>query len=235
MTVIRIDIRQKRYAGKDKAHTALSDLKFQVGENEFVSVLGPSGCGKTTMLNLSAGLDTDYAGEISMNPGALDHLAYVFQSPRLLPWRTAEQNVELALDDAVPSAAITSDLLAAVGMADFARHYPGELSLGMQRRVSLARAFACRPQLMLMDEPFVSLDPQAAGELRALLKSILAERPATVIFVTHDHREAVQLGDRVIVLSGSPAHVVKDVQVELSQRQRGDPAAIEKFVEGHLR
>ena len=162
-------------------------------------VLGPSGCGKTTMLNLISGIDTAFDGQISLPPGTLEHLAYVFQTPRLLPWRTVQQNVELVAEAQANGAGLTTRLLEAVGLVGFANSYPGELSVGMQRRAALARAFACRPQLLLMDEPFVSLDPQAAVELRKLLTDILAERKATVIFVTHDHAEAVQLADRILV------------------------------------
>ena len=238
MTAISISITSKRYpdgAGRKSGHLALLGTSFDVGQNEFVCILGPSGCGKTTMLNLIAGIDTEFEGQIKLSDAASQSLAYVFQTPRLLPWRTALQNVELAIDDDVTDSTPRSlQLLQAVGVDKFAANYPGELSLGMQRRVSLARAFARRPSLLLMDEPFVSLDPDAAQELRALLKEMLAKHPATVLFVTHDHREAVQLADRIVLMSTAPARVVKQVPVTLNNSQRLKTASIDKFIAQQL-
>lgn len=237
MSAFSINIAEKRYQAAAKAgatHLALSHLQFDVAEGEFVCVLGPSGCGKTTMLNLIAGLDTDYTGEISLPPGTREHMAYVFQTPRLLPWRTVQQNVDLVAEDQDNADGLASRLLEAVGLGAFAHSYPGELSVGMQRRAALARAFACRPRLLLMDEPFVSLDPQAAVELRKLLTDILAERQATVIFVTHDHNEAVQLGGRILQLSGAPAKISADTPVPLSVTERFDPETVRRFAEQHL-
>ncbi|MGI9462347.1 MAG: ABC transporter ATP-binding protein [Aestuariivirgaceae bacterium] len=235
MNAVSIDITSKHYAGAAgpaSGHLAISGLTFDVAGNEFVCVLGPSGCGKTTLLNLIAGIDDDYAGRISLAEDALQSLAYVFQTPRLLPWRTVTQNVALVAGD---DDQLVAGLLQSVGIEGFAQNFPGELSLGMQRRVALARAFARKPSLLLMDEPFVSLDPDAASELRQLLKRILSERPATVIFVTHDHREAVQLADRIVVLSGAPAKVVKDVPVKMDAGARSSPAKVGEFIERHLR
>ena len=237
MSAISVDIANKRFRSAAKAghdHVALSDLRFSVAEGEFVCVLGPSGCGKTTLLNLIAGLDTAYEGQISMPAGTLDHLAYVFQTPRLLPWRTVRQNVDLVAEEREDGAGLATRLLEAVGLAGFAESYPGELSVGMQRRAALARAFACRPKLLLMDEPFVSLDAPAAVELRKLLTTILAERKATVLFVTHDHTEAVQLADRILVLSGAPAKLEAEIVVPLDAAQRFDSSAVRNFAEAHL-
>ncbi len=237
MTAISVDIVRKQYAaatagGRDSL--AISGLTFDVQEGEFVCVLGPSGCGKTTLLNLIAGLDEDYEGHIRMLGQSWEDLAYVFQTPRLLPWRTVQENVHLVAEDQSDGQGLAMGLLHAVGLDEFSGNYPGELSLGMQRRVALARAFACRPKLLLMDEPFVSLDPAAAGELRQLLRDILKERPATVIFVTHDHREAVQMADRILLLSRAPARLQKDVPVNLTAAQRAKAARIETFVAAHL-
>ncbi|MCP5081305.1 MAG: ATP-binding cassette domain-containing protein [Alphaproteobacteria bacterium] len=237
MSAITINIAEKRYASAARNgadHLALSQLKFDVPAGEFVCVLGPSGCGKTTLLNLIAGLDTAYDGEIALPPGTLEHLAYVFQTPRLLPWRTVQQNVDLVAEEQDDGAGLAARLLEAVGLGAFANSYPGELSVGMQRRAALARAFACRPELLLMDEPFVSLDPAAAEELRKLLRAILAERRATVIFVTHDHAEAVQLADRILVLSGAPAKIAAEIDVTLDAKQRFDSRALREFAETHL-
>lgn len=237
MTAVSINIKAKRYpdgAGRKSGHLALSGTQFEVDQNEFVCVLGPSGCGKTTLLNLIAGIDKGYEGEITLSAEVSQSLAYVFQSPRLLPWRTAIQNVELAIDSDASHGSFAVSLLEAVGIEKFAANYPGELSLGMQRRVSLARAFARRPTLLLMDEPFVSLDPDAARELRLLLRQMLGQHPATVIFVTHDYREAVQLADRIVVLSGAPAQVAKQVPVLMSDDQRFDVASVDAFIERNL-
>ena len=237
MTAISIDIQTKRYpdgAGRKSGHLALSETRFDVNQDEFVCLLGPSGCGKTTMLNLIAGIDQSYEGEISLNETTSKSLAYVFQSPRLLPWRTAQQNVELVMDSGTSVSSKSMSLLEAVGVENFAENYPGELSLGMQRRVSLARAFACQPTLLLMDEPFVSLDPDAAREMRTLLKQMLAKHPATVIFVTHDHREAVQLADRIIVMSVAPARLVKQVPVQLDDNQRSKGVTVDEFIARNL-
>ncbi len=237
MTALTIRIDKKLYpasAPASDAHLAIDGMAFDVEEHEFVCVLGPSGCGKTTMLNLIAGIDENFAGSITQHDHVPEHLAYVFQTPRLLPWRTAVQNVELVIDQSDPSFETALDLLGSVGIEKFADRYPGELSLGMQRRVSLARAFARKPSLLLMDEPFVSLDLEAANELRQLLRAILKGRPATVIFVTHDHREAVQLADRIVVLSAAPARVVKDVPVGLTASERRDAIKSDAFIERHL-
>ena len=235
MSAIGVNIEAKRFAADAAGQTVIEGLDFEVAENEFVCVLGPSGCGKTTLLNIIAGLDKDYRGTISLPQGVLDNLAYVFQTPRLLPWRTVLQNVALVLPDDASADAIAGDVLEAVGMARYAGHFPTELSVGMQRRVALARALACQPTLMLMDEPFVSLDPEAAAELRTLLMAILRDRPATVLFVTHDYREAVQLADRIVVLSKGPARVERVVAVDLDQKQRESSSRIDKFIAVNLR
>lgn len=237
MSAITVDIAEKRYASAAREghdHLALADLRFEVAGGEFVCLLGPSGCGKTTLLNLIAGLDTAFKGKVILAPDTLEHLAYVFQTPRLLPWRTVRQNVDLVAEEQEDGAGLAGRLLQAVGLGDFAASYPGELSVGMQRRAALARAFACRPQLLLMDEPFVSLDPPAALELRKLLISILAERKATVLFVTHDHTEAVQLADRILVLSGAPAKIDAEITVPLSAAERFEAETVRRFAESHL-
>ena len=237
MSVIGVDIAEKRYTsagGEGGGHVALRDLRFEVEDGEFVCLLGPSGCGKTTLLNLIAGLDKSYEGSISLAPGTLDHLAYVFQTPRLLPWRTVHRNVDLVAEDQPDGEGLAARLLEAVGLTAFSGSYPGELSVGMQRRAALARAFARRPRLLLMDEPFVSLDPAAAEDLRKLLTGILAERAATVLFVTHDHGEAVQLADRILLLSGAPAEIAADIPVTLEAAERFDATAVRAFAEAHL-
>lgn len=236
MSVLDVSITRKFYPPRAGApgHLAIAGLEFSVAESEFVCILGPSGCGKTTLLNLIAGLDGGYEGQISLADGIAEHLAYVFQTPRLLPWRTVRENIALVLDHSEPATRIVTGLIAAVGLEGFADAYPGQLSLGMQRRAALGRAFARDPRILLMDEPFVSLDEAAAERLRALLIEILAERPTIVLFVTHDRREAAKLADRILVLSGAPATLANEVHVTLSPAARSDPDRIEAFCRKYL-
>jgi ABC-type nitrate/sulfonate/bicarbonate transport system ATPase subunit len=231
MTALEVSIERKVYArARGGGVTALEGLRFSVAENDFVCILGPSGCGKTTALNLIAGLDKDFQGEITLGGAAAGRrIAYVFQTPRLLPWRSAIANLTLAAGSDPVTAAKCRALLAEVGLGGYEDAFPAQLSLGMQRRAALARAFAVEPGLLLMDEPFVSLDEATAIRLRALLLTLWRERPATVLFVTHDVREAIQLGQRLLVLSGSPARLVADLRVPLSLAERADPQALDAF------
>lgn len=180
----------------------LGPVSFAVGPQETLALVGPSGIGKTTLLRLIAGLEPA-RGRVTTQ-GAV---AMVFQEPTLLPWRSARQN--LCLTTAVtPSEADL--LLAEVGLAGLGPRYPGQLSLGQQRRLSLARAFAARPALLLMDEPFVSLDPALADEMMALFIRLRAARPLATLIVTHADAEAERLATRIIRLGGQPATVVED-------------------------
>jgi NitT/TauT family transport system ATP-binding protein len=155
-------------------------------------------------------------------------IGYVFQNPRLLPWKTVEENVRLVLPSDQATGDRVSEVLRAVGLEDARHVYPNRLSVGMSRRVALARAFVIEPELLLMDEPFVSIDAAAANRLRRLLLSMLDRRPTTVLFVTHDLREAIQLADRILLLSGPPAGIVADVAVDIPRDARtGD--AVERF------
>ncbi len=222
-----IEVRRKRFPAiaDSPAVEALRDFRLRVGSGEFVCLVGPSGCGKTTLLNLIAGLDEDFEGAVNP-PRRATRIGYVFQTPRLLPWRSVFDNVALVLGGADPGARVLP-LLAATGLEDFKAAYPERLSIGMQRRVSIARAFAVEPDLLLLDEPFVSLDEATARAMRALLIEVWRARPTTVIFVTHDLREAIALADRIAVLSVAPARVVTEIPVELPREHRDDEAAIE--------
>jgi len=228
-----VDIRLKRFpaVGQAPAVTAIQSLQFTVRSGEFVCLLGPSGCGKTTSLNIIAGLDRDFEGTVALPHADRPRpvIGYVFQTPRLLPWRTVEENIALVLDPAQARSGIVDELLKATGLAEFRRAYPERLSVGMARRAALVRAFAVSPDLLLMDEPFVSLDEPTAERLRALLLEIWQARPTTVLFVTHDTREAVQLADRVIVLTPSPATVQSIVAIDTSRRDRGAPDVAERL------
>ena len=223
---ITVAIDEKRYSGRAGAGpvTALRGLRACIGPSEFCVVTGPSGCGKTTLLNIIAGLDRDFAGTLGFAPSDHDapRIGYVFQSPRLLPWRTVRENVALVQRHRAAPAALES-LLADVGVTDMADAYPAQLSGGMARRVALARAFAIAPDLLLMDEPFLSLDAAAADRLRSLLLRLVSTRPATVLFVTHDLAEAVALADRILVLSPAPGRVVAELPIALARTERHDP------------
>lgn len=191
----------------------LGPLRLEVGAGEAVAVLGPSGVGKTTLLRLIAGLDPAPPGAVR---GA-GRVAMVFQEPTLLPWRTVEENVAIA---AGCGRARARDWLARVGIAERAGAHPWALSLGQQRRVALARAFAAEPETLLLDEPFVSLDPAAAAEMMGLLIELIDAAPARVILVSHARDEALALADRVIRLGGAPATVTGEMVLQRKRALR---------------
>ena len=228
---LEIEVAEKRYPARDDsgAREVLRDLRLAVPRGQFLCVLGPSGCGKTTLLNIVAGLDRDFAGSVGWSDQALPRVGYVFQEPRLLPWLTVSENVELVLKEQEPDPDFVAHLLEVAGLEEFRQAYPQRLSLGLARRVALVRAFAIKPDLLLMDEPFVSLDRPTAERLRGLLVRIWSERPTTVIFVTHDLGEALQLADRIVQLSAAPAAVVADLEVPLPREARRDRAALERL------
>lgn len=231
MSDIHINIDNKTFpaTGDAGVRHVISDLQLSLTSGEFVCLVGPSGCGKTSLLNIIAGLDQQFAGEITL--GLQQHnprIGYVFQNPRLLPWRTVRENIELVLpDDHNPDS--IDVLLQTMNLLDVQNVYPERLSLGMSRRVSLVRAFAIDPNILLMDEPFVSLDPPTARQVRALLIKLWAARPHSILFVSHDLREAITLADRLVFLSASPMTVVSEIPVSIPRSQRNDDAIIEQF------
>jgi NitT/TauT family transport system ATP-binding protein len=217
----------------------LAGVSFTLADGEFLSLLGPSGAGKTTLLRCLAGLEqpTQGAARIDDRPlcGVAPGMAMVFQNyaATLFPWRTVLGNVLFGLECRNMPGREREDqaraALADVGLADFAAHHPWELSGGMQQRVALARAVASGARLLLMDEPFASVDALTRIELEDLLLRLWSERGASVFFVTHDVDEAIYLSDRVLVLGGSPGHIVGAVPVNLARpreqlRTRGEPA-----------
>lgn len=213
MTIeIRIDRKAFPRRGRTQPQLVLENLHLTLHEHEFVCLVGPSGCGKTTLLNLIAGLDQEFEGQIEFHLSKPPSLGYVFQEPRLLPWRTVRENLELALPRGHNRQIIT-DLLAITDLIPFQHAYPHQLSLGMSRRVALARAFAIEPDLLLMDEPFVSLDTATAEKMRLLLQKLRQKHPHTVLFVTHDLREAIALADRIVLLAAKPCHTVGEFLV----------------------
>jgi len=231
MTRILIDIRKKAYPAHTPPgeHVAIRNLLIDVPAGEFVCVVGPSGCGKTTLLNIVAGLDRNYEGAIRTEPAeTAPRIGYVFQNPRLLPWRTVRENIDLALPKNSGGKSV-GHLLEAMGIAHVQAQYPQRLSLGMSRRVALVRAFAIEPTLLLMDEPFVSLDAPTARKVRRLLIKVWLERPHTVLFVTHDLREAIALADRLVFLSHAPTAVIHEIAVDIPRPDREHEETIEAF------
>lgn len=224
---IRVSVRSKIFpaVGHREPQLVLKDVSFEVAPRSFLVITGPSGCGKSTLLNIIAGLDTDYDGSVDLGP-AKDRLTFIFQTPRLLPWRTVYENIALVLPDRDPRHAKIPEMLERVGLRDAMNAYPERLSLGMQRRASLARGFIVEPEILLMDEPFVSLDDPTAASLRGLLTELWHRQPTTVIFVTHDRAEAIQLGTRILRLAPGKASVAQDVTISLTEAQRHDRAAV---------
>jgi NitT/TauT family transport system ATP-binding protein len=222
---LEVAIRQKAYSAATGGTLQVIDgLTFSLGKGEVGALVGPSGCGKTTLLRIIAGLDADYEGEVRLP----DHgrLGMVFQEPRLLPWRTLEQNVRLAAPQVTDDELTT--LFAALGLSGHRQHYPGELSLGLARRVALARAFAVNPNLLLLDEPFVSLDDALATRLRDELAELVTRRPVTTLLVTHNVEEAIALADRLFLLSPSPTRVLAELPIP-NPRSKRTPEELAAF------
>ena len=188
----------------------LNDIAISLAKGEVAALVGPSGCGKTTLLRIIVGLDRDFEGSVRLP----DHgrLGVVFQEPRLLPWRTVEQNVRLAAPEATEIA--LDALFSTLELLEHRSHFPGELSLGLARRAALARAFAVEPDLLVLDEPFVSLDVPLAARLRTELAALVTRKSVTTLLVTHDVDEAIGLADRLLLLSASPARVLADVPIK---------------------
>ncbi|MGQ7847721.1 ABC transporter ATP-binding protein [Granulosicoccus sp. 3-233] len=215
---LRVAIRGRRFRLDDGDSLHVVDkLDFSLSRHSFTCIVGPSGCGKTTTLRMILGLDRDYEGEISL-PGD-GPVAAVFQEPRLLPWRTVEQNVRLVLPDSRRGESI-DELLQELGLTELRSFYPNQLSLGLARRAALARAFVLQPRLLVLDEPFVSLDDATAQRLRGLLMRLWRLRPATTLMVTHNVEEAAMLADRVLLFSDRPARIVKSIDIDTPRDQR---------------
>jgi NitT/TauT family transport system ATP-binding protein len=218
----------KTYAGREGEVVALTPTSFTVEEGEFVSLLGPSGCGKSTTLGIIAGLEEASAGAVFLDgqrvTGPGPERGMVFQSYTLFPWLTVEENTRFALGlsanvrragvSGVSADVQRADaLLEVMGLADFRRAYPRELSGGMKQRVAIVRALANRPKVLLMDEPFGALDAQTREEMQELMLLLQRQARTTVLFVTHDIEEAMYLSSRVLVFSRRPGRIVREVSV----------------------
>jgi NitT/TauT family transport system ATP-binding protein len=224
---LRIRGLRKAFAAPGGTTTvALNGVDLDVERGSFVSIVGPSGCGKSTLLQIIAGLVAPTSGVVFLDGRKVESpppaAIYVFQqySRSLFPWKTVERNVAFGLEnrEALSRAAIaarTRELIGLVKLSGFERHYPWQLSGGMQQRVAIARALACRPAVLLMDEPFSAVDALTRVGLQELLRALWRELRLTVIFVTHDVDEGVYLSTRVVALSRAPASVAVDLAVEL--------------------
>jgi NitT/TauT family transport system ATP-binding protein len=242
--VLRIDHLGKTYGeGKDATH-AIGDVSFELAEREFVCVVGPSGCGKTTLLKCMSGLLAPTEGEVRLRDrkvlGPPPEMALVFQeySRSLLPWMTVRGNVLLPLRhkklDKGERTGLVEQAVGAVGLERFIDRYPWELSGGMQQRVAIARALAYQPEILLMDEPFASVDAQTRGDLEDLILQVRQQFDMTVLFVTHDIDESVYLADRIVVLSPSPTEVREILDVGLPRpRDQVETKELPEFA--HLR
>jgi NitT/TauT family transport system ATP-binding protein len=222
MSAFAVNILQKTYDSGEGSRLAIDGLSFEVREGELVCVLGPSGAGKTTTLNIIAGLDSNFEGKVSFPGAKPPRLSYVFQDPRLLPWRTLIENAALPLKGKADALDIAALWLDRVGLSGSHNLYPGHASIGMQRRAAIARAFAFGPTVLLMDEPFVSLDEKAAQELRSLFLALWRAERVTTLFVTHNVAEAAALATRVLVFSGCPARIDADIDIRKEEPSRGD-------------
>jgi NitT/TauT family transport system ATP-binding protein len=219
------DVRKVYGHGRD-AVLALDGFDLEVAPGELVCMVGASGCGKTTLLNLVAGLDSPTRGGVDVD----GRTALLFQESALFPWLTVARNVELPLrlrgDERAARQRRAHELLTVVGLAEFTRHRPHQLSGGMRQRVALARALAQDAEVLLMDEPFGALDAMTRDLLHDELERIWRQRGLTVLFVTHNVREAVRLADRIVLLTSRPGRVEATFDVDLSRPRRIDSPSV---------
>jgi len=215
---------------------AITDITFHVRPREFVAVVGPSGCGKSTILNLTAGLDMPTSGTVRVGgeqvSGPSAHVGFMLQKDLLLPWRSIVRNVEFGLEAREVSRKERRERalaeLARCKLAEFASHYPYQLSGGMRQRAALARTLAIRPDIVLLDEPFSALDAQTKLLLQKSFGRTIAESGVTALLITHDLAEAVAMSDRILVMSDRPGRVIEEIMVDLPDRdnpiaRRGHP------------
>jgi NitT/TauT family transport system ATP-binding protein len=237
--MLTVEDLNKKYVSHGSETLALVDINLRIEEGEFVCLLGPSGCGKSTLLKIIAGLITATSGRIAINGSPVNgpgpERAVVFQDYALFPWMTVRDNVEFGLEarqlPVLERREVSKKLLKVVGLSDFAERFPHQLSGGMKQRVSIARALAVEPSLLLMDEPFGALDAQTRNLLQDELLRIWREYRKTVVFVTHSIEEAIYLADRIVLMTARPGRIKQIVTVseprpremastEMNQRQR---------------
>ena len=214
-----IKIEEKSFINKhnNTRIKVLKDINIKINSMEFVCIVGPSGCGKTTLMNMIGGLIKTENQILQLNNSKQNfdqNFGYVFQTSRLLPWLTVRENVALVCDKNLINDDKIDGILESFGLKDFINYYPKSISGGMRRRVSLARAFINNPKVLLMDEPFVSLDQPTAENLYEVLVNYWQKNPTTIILITHVLKEAILLGDRVLFFSKNPGTVVFDYKVK---------------------
>ena len=214
-----IKIEEKSFINKhnNTRIKVLKDINIKINSMEFVCIVGPSGCGKTTLMNMIGGLIKTENQILQLNNSKQNfdqNFGYVFQTSRLLPWLTVRENVALVCDKNLINDDKIDEILESFGLKDFINYYPKSISGGMRRRVSLARAFINNPKVLLMDEPFVSLDQPTAENLYEVLVNYWQKNPTTIILITHVLKEAILLGDRVLFFSKNPGTVVFDYKVK---------------------
>lgn len=222
--------------GRKSTVTALQDVDLEIQEGQFVCLVGPSGCGKSTLLRMMASLHHPSSGTVELNTSRATHgVAMVFQNYSIYPWKTVEQNIGLGLQvkglSAAERASRVGPLMEQMGLTDFANALPSALSGGMAQRVSIARALAVRPDVLLMDEPFAALDAQMRRVLQDELLAIWQQDRRTVVFVTHSLEEAILLGDRVVVMSSRPGKIIGDYHVPFERPRRPEIRGTAEFAE----
>jgi len=229
MKRLQVSIRDKYYP--NNLHV-LDNLQFNANTGEFIAIVGPSGTGKTTLLNIIANLDSDFTGEIvmpslSLNPEAKVNTGIMFQEARLMPWLTVAENIKLVMQPSGNPARELAEIINRVGLGGFESSFPAQLSGGMKRRVSMARAFAVDPQVLLLDEPFQHLDGPAAEELQNQLMQLWNKDKQLVLLITHQLREALALADRILFLSKRPATIMLDFPVKLKRPRTPDCVVVD--------
>ena len=240
MNGFKITINKKVFSLKNERKEGkiliFKDLEFTIKKGEFLSLFGPSGCGKTTLLNIISGLDKDYNGHIQpwsktfqkvnkediSRKYSFSNISYMFQNPRLFPWLSTIENIKYPIKKQRNADKIANDLLKKVGLEKYKNQYPNRLSGGMQRRVAMARAFAPNPNILLLDEPFISLDKKISNSLRKLLLQLWKRNKPIIIFVTHDLDEAIELADRILFLSNIPSTILLDYAINLKGPRNQD-------------
>ena len=225
MNQINIEIKKKifplKIQNKKSENLIFKNFNFTIKEGQFVSFFGPSGCGKTTLLNIISGLDKDFDGSVqTYNSKTKPNISYMFQAPRLFPWLTAIENIKFPIKKRKNCEKIAFELINKIELERYKNQYPNKLSGGMQRRIALARAFAPNPNILLLDEPFISIDKKVSNTLRKILVKLWKKNKPIIIFVTHDLDEAIELADRICFLSNLPSKIVLDYEINLRRPRK---------------